>query len=89
MKERSPKSAVSQDPKATLKKIGKKLKDLRIAAGYKNSDDFAYDNEINRSQYGKYEAGAKDMRISSLLKTINSHGITLEEFFKDGLDQKR
>ena len=69
-----------------LKKIGKKLKKFRKQKGYKNSDDFAYDHEINRSQYGKYEAGAQDMRISSLLKTINSLGLTIEEFFKDGLD---
>jgi transcriptional regulator with XRE-family HTH domain len=68
-----------------LKKIGAKLKKLRKEKGYKNSDDFAYDNEINRSQYGKYEAGAQDMRMSSLLKTINRMGLTLEEFFKEGL----
>jgi transcriptional regulator with XRE-family HTH domain len=78
--------AVVQNPKATLKKIGAKLKKLRKERGYMNSDDFAYDNEINRSQYGKYEAGTKDLRISSLLKTVNSLGVTIEEFFSDGLD---
>lgn len=77
---------VMQNPKTTLKKIGVKLRALRKARGYENSDDFAYDHEINRSQYGKYEAGAKDMRISSLLKTVNLLGITIEEFFRDGLD---
>lgn len=88
MKESSRKTGVRENPKMTLKKIGLKLKKLRKAAGYKNSDEFAYDHDINRSQYGKYEAGAKDMRISSLLKTLNSLGITLEEFFKQGLDEK-
>ena len=86
MKGTKKKENVAQAPKETLKKIGRKLTRLRKASGYKNSDDFAYDNEINRSQYGKYEAGVKDMRISSLLKTVNSLGITIEEFFKDGLD---
>ncbi|HEX8038923.1 MAG TPA: helix-turn-helix transcriptional regulator [Chryseosolibacter sp.] len=78
--------SIAQDPKITLKKIGAKLKKIRKERGYHNGDDFAYDNEINRSQYGKYEAGAQDMRISSLLKTINSLGMTIEEFFSDGLD---
>lgn len=77
---------VEQNPKETLKKIGKKLKNIRKQKGYENSDDFAYDNEINRSQYGKYEAGAQDMRLSSLLKTVNALGLTLEEFFADGFD---
>ena len=86
MKESSRKTGVHQNPKATLKKIGAKLKKLRKAAGYKNSDDFAYDHNINRSQYGKYEAGGQDMQISSLLKTVNSLGLTLEEFFEEGLD---
>ena len=79
---------VVQNPKVTLKKIGTKLKKLRKENGYLNSDDFAYDNEINRSQYGKYEAGAQDMRISSLLKAVNSLGLTIEEFFRDGLEEK-
>lgn len=85
MKESQRKTVVKQNPKVTLKKIGARLKTLRKAAGYKNSDDFAYDHDINRSQYGKYEAGTKDMRISSLVKTVNSLGLTLDEFF-NGID---
>ena len=77
---------VSEDPGDTLRKIGKKLKRVRKERGYQNGDDFAYDHDINRSQYGKYEAGAQDMRISSLLKAINSLGLTIEEFFAGGLD---
>jgi hypothetical protein len=86
MKESPRKTGIKEHPKATLRKIGSKLKKLRKAAGYNNSDAFSYDHNINRSQYGKYEVGAKDMRISSLLKTVNALGITLEDFFRDGLD---
>ncbi len=68
------------------KKIGQKLKRIRKELGYTNGDDFAYDKGINRSQYGKYEAGSQDMRLSSLVKIINSMGLTLEEFFKGSLD---
>ena len=88
MKENERKTDVRENPKVTLKKIGSKLRKLRKAAGYNNSDDFAYDHNINRSQYGKYEAGAQDMRLSTLLKTVNLLGITLEDFFKQGLNEK-
>jgi transcriptional regulator with XRE-family HTH domain len=80
-------NAVTQDPDELLKKIGTKLARKRKEIGYTNGDDFAYDNKgINRSQYGKYEAGSEDMRISSLLKTVNALGMTIEEFFGEGFD---
>jgi transcriptional regulator with XRE-family HTH domain len=76
-------AAINQDPKEFLKKVGAKMKRLRKEMGYENSDDFAYDNGINRSQYGKYEAGSQDMRVSSLVKAVNGLGMTMEEFFAD------
>ena len=75
----------TQNPKEVLKKTGSKMAKIRKELGYKNSDDFAYDKGLNRSQYGKYEAGSQDMRLSTLLKTINSLGMTIEEFFGQGL----
>ena len=44
------------DPKDELKKIGQRLKSIRKSSGYSSPDKFAYDHNINRSQYGKYEA---------------------------------
>jgi transcriptional regulator with XRE-family HTH domain len=79
-------NAVHQDPRNLLKKVGTKLKQRRKELGYENGDDFAYDSGINRSQYGKYEAGSQDMRFSTLIRTVNSLGLTIEEFFSKGLD---
>lgn len=79
-------NSVNQNPKDILRKIGKKMANTRKELGYTNSDDLAYDKGINRSQYGKYEAGGQDMRLSTLLKTINKLGLTIEEFFGQGLD---
>lgn len=73
---------VQEDPHEVLKEIGLKLRKLRKEQGYKNSDDFAYDHNINRSQYGKYEAGSVDMRVGSLTGIVNLFGLTLEEFFR-------
>lgn len=67
------------------KRIGLKLKRIRKELGYNNADDFAYDKGINRSQYGKYEAGSQDIRLSSLVRIINAMGLTFEQFFKEPL----
>ncbi|MBT1704446.1 helix-turn-helix transcriptional regulator [Chryseosolibacter indicus] len=77
--------SVEQDPEEVIKKVGKKMAMLRKKLGYKNSDDFAYDNDVNRSQYGKYEAGSQDLRLKSLIKMVNKLGMTIEEFFGKGL----
>lgn len=74
---------VDEDLHELQSKIGAKLKKYRKKLGYTNSDDFAYDHGINRSQYGKYEAGSQDMRLSTLKKIINSMGLTVEQFFKE------
>jgi len=80
--------SLRQDPGSLLKSIGAKLKKRRKELGYKNGDDFAYAAEINRSQYGKYEAGSQDIRLSTLLKIVNSLDFTIEEFFREDLDLK-
>lgn len=62
-------------------KIGKRIKELRVNAGYTAADKFAYENEIGRSQYAAWEAG-QDMRISSLLRVLNAHSLSIEDFFE-------
>lgn len=61
-------------------KIGKRIKELRLKAGYTAADKFAYENEIGRSQYAAWENG-QDMKISSVLKIAKAHRITLNDFF--------
>lgn len=69
------------DPKDELKKIGDKLKKIRKEKGYSSPDKFAYEHGINRSQYGKYEAGSEDLRLSSLIKVLNKFEMSLSDFF--------
>ncbi|MAU70832.1 MAG: transcriptional regulator [Pseudozobellia sp.] len=68
-----------------LIKLGKRLRELRIEKGYTNYEQFAFDNEIPRAQYGRYENGS-DLRLSSLIKVLDALGITLAEFFSKGFD---
>ena len=69
---------------AYLKTIGERLEHFRKEAGYTNYEYFAYDNNISRPQYGKYEAGA-NIQLNTLIKILKAMNVTLEEFFK-GID---
>lgn len=63
-----------------LKKIGERLRYFRKKAGYTNSEYFAYENNISRPQYGKYEAGA-NIQLNTLIRILKLMNVSLEEFF--------
>lgn len=69
-----------------LKKIGLRLKSLRKSAGYTSPDKFSYENNLNRSQYGKYEAGSANITIGTLIGILNCFGVSLSEFFNEDYD---
>jgi len=73
------------DVEVQLKKIGERIKQLRISKGYTSYEYFAYDNNISRAQFGRYEQG-QDLRFSSLVKVIDAFDMTLLEFFSEGFD---
>ena len=69
-----------------LKSIGNRMTELRKKEGYKNYENFTTDKGLNRTQYGKYEAGTKDMQISSLIKVIFKYNdMNVQKFF-DGVE---
>lgn len=68
------------DRQKEFKKIGNRLKKLRMDAGYTAALDFAYEHEIHPAQYARYEAGT-DMKVSSLLRVLSFHKLTLSDFF--------
>lgn len=76
------KEEMSENQKSQLSDIGRKLKELRIKKGYSNYENFAYDFGLNRANYGKYERGA-NMRVSTLIKILECHNLTLQDFFTD------
>lgn len=65
--------------------LGKRLKELRKEAGYTSQETFAYDAEIPRALYGKYEKGA-NITIDSLHRILKFHKITFKDFFKKGFE---
>lgn len=75
-----------EDENLLLKLIGDRIKELRKEAGYTSQEIFAYDSEIPRALYGRFEKGT-NMTVVSLYKIIRAHNITFEDFFSSGFDQ--
>ena len=69
----------------SIKLLANRVKSLRIKKGYTSYEYFAYDNNLSRSQYSRYEKG-EDLRFSSLIKVIKAFKITPEEFFSEGFE---
>jgi len=69
--------------KMELQKLASRIRDLRIKKGYTNYENFAFDHDIPRAQYGRYENG-EDLRYSSLMKVIKALNVSVPEFFSEG-----
>jgi transcriptional regulator with XRE-family HTH domain len=65
------------------KNLGKRIVYLRLKAGYKNQESFAYDAGIARGQYTRYELGT-NMKINNLYKIIKAHKMSWNDFFSEG-----
>jgi transcriptional regulator with XRE-family HTH domain len=80
---------MNNKPKKSEKEISllaQRIKELRKKAGYSSYENFAYDHNITRSQWGRYERG-EDMRFSSLVKVCKALDISLKEFFEQGFEK--
>ncbi len=74
---------VNKDEELLFKLLGERIKNLRKEAGYTSQETFAYDAEIPRALYGRYEKGS-NLTITSLYKILKFHKIDFETFFKKG-----
>ena len=70
-----------------IRKIGLRLRSIRKSLGFGNSDKFAHKYELDRAQYGKYESGSQDLRITSLIKILDKIGYKLSDFFNEEYDR--
>lgn len=73
------------DDEAYIQRLAQRIRTLRIEKGYTSHETFAYEHNIPRAQYGRYERG-EDLRFSSLLKIVQAFDMTLEEFFSEGFE---
>lgn len=58
-----------------------RLKALRKSKGYTSPDKFSYENNLNRSRYGKYEAGNTNITIGTLISIFKLFWREFERFF--------
>lgn len=83
--EQKKRKVVKKAPTEELKKLGKRIQQLRLEKGYSNYENFAFEHDIPRAQYGRYENG-EDLRFSSLVKVIDAFDMSLKEFFSKGFE---
>ena len=62
--------------------IAKKIKQLRIDAGYSNYEEFCWEHGIGRMQYWKMEKGS-NITLTTLFKILDAHKLSMAEFFQD------
>jgi len=60
--------------------IGVKIKSLRVDAGYKSYEVFAWENNISRIQYWKMEQGT-NCTLKSLYRVLKIHELSFQDFF--------
>ncbi len=58
------------------------MKELRLEQGYNSYEQFAFAHDIGRAQYGKYERGTEDLRLSSLYKILRKFDVSFPDFFE-------
>ncbi len=73
------------DKSKEIRKLARRIRDLRIKKGYSSYENFAFENGIHRAQYGRYETGT-DLQYSSIVKIAKAFDMTLAEFFNEGFD---
>lgn len=79
-------TVLNDDEKRLYTLMGKRITDLRKKAGYTSQETFAYDADIPRALYGRYEKGT-NLTLFSLYRIIKYHKITFEDFFKEGFEE--
>lgn len=62
-----------------LKKIGKRLRELRIEKGFTSYENFAMEYDLSRRFYWSIEKG-NNFTMTYLLKILKIHNISLKDF---------
>jgi transcriptional regulator with XRE-family HTH domain len=68
-------------------KIGKRLRELRIAKGL-SQEKFAFECELDRTYIASIEQGLRNVSIANIEKIAKAFGITVSEFFNSNLFQE-
>lgn len=64
-----------------LEEIGKKIRHLRIKAGFTSHENFAFEYGLSTSYYGKVEQGKANVGMLYFLNILRIHEISVIDFF--------
>lgn len=64
-----------------LENIASRLKFLRIKQGFSTCEEFAIEYDLPKNQYRNMENGSLRIALHSLIKVLEAHNLSLEEFF--------
>ena len=64
-----------------LEKVGNRLGELRKRKGYDTIKDFAEDHNLPPVQYWRIEKGRSNLTVNTLVRLMDIHKLTIEEFF--------
>jgi transcriptional regulator with XRE-family HTH domain len=67
--------------KTVLAVLGMRLAELRIKKGYSTIKEFTKKYDLPEIQYWRMEKGKANITLKSLVKILNIHNITLQDFF--------
>ncbi|MFD0767136.1 helix-turn-helix domain-containing protein [Mucilaginibacter lutimaris] len=68
------------------KKLGERIRAIRIAQGFTSAETFANERGLGRAQYGKFEKG-KNLNYANLLKVLQALRVSLREFYSEGFEE--
>lgn len=66
-----------------MKFVSQKLTRLRREKGYTSHETFANDNDFARMQYWRIEKGKTNLTMTTLVRLLNIHQISIKDFFAD------
>jgi transcriptional regulator with XRE-family HTH domain len=61
--------------------IGRRIREVRIARGFKSQEGFADYCGVHRTFMGHIETGKKDFRLSTIIRIANALNVTLADLF--------
>lgn len=67
--------------KNMLVMVGTRLAELRLKKGYSTIKDFVQKYDLPEVQYWRMEKGKSNLTLKSLVRILNIHNLSLQDFF--------
>jgi transcriptional regulator with XRE-family HTH domain len=67
--------------KTILAVVGMRLAELRMKKGYSTIKEFTKKYDLPEIQYWRMEKGRANITLKSLIKILNIHNVSLQDFF--------